>query len=122
MWTQAFCFAESPSFGGNFPRWGLRGLGLEKKIIKNIDLLGQEVSCGCHLSVTVVMLGQTWTDLQTKSTLPAVNAEFHPEAAVELGMVFCNLGEYSVASVPFTGSCLCKQPPGKEKQRVCWQR
>lgn len=58
----------------------------------------------------------------TKSTLPAGNAEFHPEAAVELGVVFCSLGEYSVASVPFTGSCLCEQPPGKEKQRVCWQR
>ena len=60
--------------GGIFPWWSLRGLGSEKKIIKNIDLLGQEVSCGCHLSATLVMLGQTWADLQSQPLPPGMQS------------------------------------------------
>lgn len=58
----------------------------------------------------------------TKSTPPPGNAEFYPEPVAELGTVFRNPGEYSVGSVPFTGSCLCRQPAGQEKQRPCWQQ
>lgn len=97
-------------------------MGSEKKMVKNIDLLGQKVFYSCHFSGPSLTYRQSgredggWGG--EAQLLPTGDMESHVRTRAQLGMMSCNPGEYSASFVPFAGSCLCKQLPGKGRNET----